>query len=294
MRTINFMKVCGFTFVRNGVKFEFPFRQAILSILPVCDEVYVAVGKSDDDTLNAVRSLGPKIKIIETVWDESLKKGGVVLANETDKAFRAIPDDYDWAFYIQGDEIVHEKYLPIIKTAMEQWLHDKYVDGLLFKYLHFYGGYDYVGARHSWYRREIRVVRNNKAIYSYRDAQGFRKDNNKKLKVKLIDAYIYHYGWVRSPKVMQSKIVSNLSLYNNGKLLTPKQEEYQYEDPEHPVIKFDGTHPEVMKELVANQNWTYRPNSKIKYASLKDWVKKNVAKWTGWIPGEYRNYKIIK
>jgi hypothetical protein len=36
-------------------------------------------------------------------------------------------------------------------------------------------------------------------IRSYRDAQGFRI-NDRKLKVKLIDAYIYHYGWVKPPK----------------------------------------------------------------------------------------------
>ena len=68
------MKVTGFSFIRNGVKFDFPIVEAIKSILPICDEFVVAVGKSEDDTLGLIQSIGsPKIKIIETVWDESLR-----------------------------------------------------------------------------------------------------------------------------------------------------------------------------------------------------------------------------
>ena len=111
------MKVCGFSFVRNGVKFDYPFEEAIRSILPLCDEFIVAVGKSEDDTLEKIRSIDPKIKVLETTWDESLRKGGEVFAAETNKAFQAIPPDFDWAFYIQGDEVVHEQYLPVIKKS---------------------------------------------------------------------------------------------------------------------------------------------------------------------------------
>ena len=199
------MKVSGFTFIRNAIKYDYPIVEAIRSILPLCDEVVVAVGNSDDGTLELVRSIDPKVKIIETVWDDSLRTGGRVLAVETDKAFAAVSPDSDWAFYIQGDEVIHEKYLDIIRESMEKHLHNKEVDGLLFHYEHFYGSYDYVGTSSSWYRNEIRVIRNDKSIYAYRDAQGFRKGNNKKLRVKRVEAYVYHYGWVKPPEVMQRK-----------------------------------------------------------------------------------------
>jgi len=200
------MKVAGFTFIRNAIKFDYPVKEAILSILPICDEMIVAVGNSDDATRALIASIAPdKIKIIDTVWDESLKEGGRVLADETNKAFAAISSDADWCFYIQGDEGMHEQYLPVVKAAMEKWKDDATVDGLLFKYLHFYGSYDYVGNSSKWYPREIRVVKNNPAIYSYQDAQGFRKKPDTKLNVKAIDAYIYHYGWVREPSAMQGK-----------------------------------------------------------------------------------------
>jgi hypothetical protein len=129
------MKVTGFTFIRNAVKFDYPVTEAISSILPLCDDFVVAVGNSDDDTEGLIQSVDKqKIRIIKTAWDDSpeMKRGGKVFASETNKAFQAVPDDSDWAFYIQGDEVVHEKYLDVIQAAMEKWKDDVRVDGLLF------------------------------------------------------------------------------------------------------------------------------------------------------------------
>ena len=125
------MKVTGFTFIRNAIKFDYPIVEAITSILPVCDEFIVAVGNSEDETRQLIAQIGsPKIRIIDTIWDDTLRKGGHVLAVETNKAFDAISDDTDWAFYIQGDEAVHEKYLPEIRKSMEQWKDNPEIEGL--------------------------------------------------------------------------------------------------------------------------------------------------------------------
>jgi glycosyltransferase involved in cell wall biosynthesis len=182
------MKVSGFTFVKNAVKFSFPVVESITSILPICDEFIVSVGDSDDGTLELIQSINsPKIKIIRSVWDNSLREGGKVLAVETNKAFDAVLPDSDWAFYIQADEVVHEKYHAEIKAQMQRWKDNPEVEGLLFKYLHFYGTYDFLGDSRKWYRNEIRIIRNDKTIRSYKDAQGFRK-SDQKLKVKPMDA----------------------------------------------------------------------------------------------------------
>jgi glycosyltransferase involved in cell wall biosynthesis len=290
------MKVCGFSFVRNGIKFDYPFVEAIRSILPLCDEVIIAVGDSEDATLETVRAIDPKVTVIETVWDQNLRQGGEVFASETNKAFQAIPSVYEWAFYIQGDEVVHEQYIPVIRKAMEENLRDQRVDGLLFNYLHFYGSYDYIGAKYSWYRHEIRIVRNRKDIYSFRDAQGFRKGNNQKLNVKPVDATIYHYGWVRQPKAMLQKIRSSTTLYRGSLSDAEKSDTsvlYEYEKATEPVIPFNGTHPELMKERIQQKNWPFKPDPDLKYASLKDKFKRLIARWTGWLPGEYRNYKRL-
>ena len=200
------MKVAGFTIIRNAIKFDYPVVEAITSILPICDEFIVAIGNSEDETLQLIKSINsPKIKIIETVWNDHLREGGQVLAMETNKAFDAIGKDVDWCFYIQSDECVHEKHLASIKEAMIKYKDDKHVDGLLFNYVHFYGTYNYVGNSRRWYRKEIRIIKNDKSIRSYKDAQGFRKSDNSKLNVKPISAEIYHYGWVKPPTAQQAK-----------------------------------------------------------------------------------------
>lgn len=210
------MKISGFTFIRNAVKYDYPVVESIKSILPVCDEMIVAVGNSDDNTRQLIENIGDrKIRIIDTIWDENLKKDGAVLADQTNKAFAEVSADSQWAFYIQADEVVHEDDLQIIYNAAKKNQNTKEVDGLLFKYRHFYGSYDFIADSYHWYRKEIRMIRNDKSIFSYRDAQGFRKKPNEKLKVKLIDAYINHYGWVRPPDKMQQKIVKMHSFYHD-------------------------------------------------------------------------------
>eukprot|EP00919_Chromeraceae_sp_WS-2016_P074801 GHVR01177019.1.p1 GENE.GHVR01177019.1~~GHVR01177019.1.p1 ORF type:complete len:182 (+),score=8.25 GHVR01177019.1:291-836(+) len=173
------MFVSGFTFIRNAVKLDYPVSEAIRSILPVVDEMVVAVGNSDDATRDLILSLGDKIRIIDTTWDDSLREGGKVLAVETNKAFDAVGKQADWCVYIQGDECIHEKYHSEIRAKMEQFKDDNRVEGLLLDYAHFYGSYDYLGDSRTWYRKEIRIIRNDKHIRSYRDAQGFRKEGKK-------------------------------------------------------------------------------------------------------------------
>jgi hypothetical protein len=292
------MKVAGFTFIRNAIKNDYPIVEAITSILPVCDEFVVALGNSEDETGKLIKGINsPKIRIIDTVWDDSLREGGAVFAAETDKAFNAISADADWAFYIQGDECVHEKYLPTIKKAMEDNLNDARIEGLLFKYLHFYGSYDYYGHSRRWYRREIRILRNNKAIHSYRDAQGFRWDG-RKINVKLIDAYIYHYGWVKAPEGLKNKLRNFNLFYHDDAWLAqnlPETFEFDYKNADR-LIHFTNSHPAVMQKRIAAISWKLNINlDKLhKKMTARRKLLQKVEDITGWRVSEYRNYKLVK
>lgn len=285
------MKITGFTIVRNAIRYDYPVVEAITSVLPLCDEFVVAVGDSEDATLQLIQGIkSDKIKILQTVWDDTLRDGGRVLAVETDKAFRAIPPDSDWAFYIQADEVVHEKYHKTIRQEMEKYKEDKSVEGLLFNYKHFYGSYDYVGESWRWYRREIRIVKNDKSILSYRDAQGFRKKPNEKLRAKLIDAFIYHYGWVRDPRAMQRKQRAFGSLYHDDNWLNEhiaKAEEFDYDNIDSLEL-FKETHPLAMNERIEKKNWKFDFDVSKKNYSFKEKLKRLV----GFRLGEYKNYKI--
>ena len=274
------MKVSGFTFIRNALKYDYPIVEAILSILPICDEFIIAVGNSDDDTLALIQKIdSQKIKIIQTVWDDTLRANGEVLAIETNKAFKAISPDSDWAFYIQGDEIVHEKYLNSIQLTMQKYVLDSEVDGLLFDYKHFYGSYDFIGSSNSWYKKEIRIIRNNKQIYSFKDAQGFRKEDNKKLKVVAANAFIYHYGWVKDPRSMQFKQEDFSKLWHNDEWISKNIENvevFEYEKHISQLSRFDGDHPLVMKERIERLNWKFEYDISKNSRSFKDFLKDNL------------------
>ena len=276
----NKMKVSGFTFIRNALKYDYPIVEAILSILPICDEFIIAVGNSDDDTLALIQNIDShKIKIIQTVWDDSLRANGEVLAIETNKAFKAISPDSDWAFYIQGDEIVHEKYLNSIQLTMQKYVFDHEVDGLLFDYKHFYGSYDFIGSSNSWYKKEIRIIRNNKQIYSFKDAQGFRKEANEKLKVVSANASIYHYGWVKDPRSMQFKQEDFSKLWHNDEWISKNIENaqvFEYEKHISQLSRFDGDHPLVMKERIERLNWKFEYDISKNSRSFKDFLKDNL------------------
>lgn len=289
------MKVSGFTVIRNAIKYDYPIVEAIQSILPLCDEVVVAVGNSDDNTLELIQNIDPKIRIIETIWDDSLREGGRVLAVETDKAYAAISADSDWAFYIQGDEVIHEKYHPVILAAMQKYKGDLKVEGLLFNYKHFYGSYDYIGSSLSWYLDEIRIIRNRKDIFSYRDAQGFRKLPNQKLNIKKIDAYVYHYGWVKAPEVMQKKQEFFHKMWHDDSWVEEnvvKAVEFDYQSKIDQLKLFDETHPLVMQKRIADKNWKFEYDISYNKIRMKDRLKNLLRNYLN-IDIRYKNYNKI-
>ena len=200
------MKVSGFAIARNVVQADYPLKEAIFSILPLCDEIIIAVGKSQDNTRAYIESFNiPQLRIIDTVWNDNIREGGAVLADETNKALAEVSADSDWLIYIQADECIHEDDVPNIRKAMEDNLENNQIEGLLFDYLHFYGSYDFLGDSRRWYKNEIRIIRNNLGIKSWKDAQGFRKKDDTKITVANANARIFHYGWVKHPKHQQIK-----------------------------------------------------------------------------------------
>lgn len=266
------MKISGFTMVKNADKLYYPIKQSILSILPIVDEFVVALGDCDvdDETQNIIESIcSSKVKIVHTVWDTKKFPNGMENAHQTDIAKNHCTGD--WLFYLQADEVVHEKYLPAIKKRCEELVDDKEVEGLLFSYKHFWGDYNHYVDSHGWYPHEIRIVRNDKDIHSWESAQSFRRipdfdeknyrqqNGTAKLKVATVAAEVFHYGWVRPPALMQSKKKS-LDTIHKGKekaeqLYKSRTTDFKY-GPLKKVPVFNGTHPAVMKNWIENFNWS--------------------------------------
>ncbi len=282
------MIVSGATFVRNAVEFDYPVVESIESILPICDEFIVNVGRSTDSTLDLIRSIGdPRLRIIESVWDESRREGGRILREQTDVALAECRGD--WIFYIQADEVMHEKYLDTVRRRMEVLEPCGEVEGLLFDYLHFYSSYWLVRGPGRWYRREVRVIRNNRGISSWRDAQGFRL-GGRKLRVAAAGAEIFHYGWARDPRVMLAK-QRNFDRYWHDDEWVEKRWRGGFAFERQGLMPFTGTHPAVMRRRIAAAAWdTFRDRGKLgnvktpRLARLRSLLSRI---------GEYKNYSLI-
>jgi hypothetical protein len=318
------MKISGFTMGKNALKLYYPMRQSVESILSLVDEFVVVLGNSDDDdiTRSEIEAIGnDKIRIVDTVWDIEKYPRGMEHAHQTDIAMDLCSGD--WLFYLQSDEVVHESDLETIRSRCEELLDDQEVEGLLFRYRHFWGDYEHVQDGHCWYRREIRIVRNKPEIHSWESAQSFRKipefeglnyrqqAGTYKLKVAHVDAEIFHYGWVRPPRLMQNKIKA-FNTNHRGRESVEKQEAMHHFDQVfdygnlNKYTRYEGTHPAVMRPWMDGFDWKKQlrfsgkaqsmnpfkaKHDRVKYRVLT-WIEKNLL--GGRRLGEFRNYILLK
>ena len=209
----------GFTIVRNAVQLDYPVLPAIRSILDICDEVVVNVGKSEDGTRDLVAGLGdPRIRILDTEWDFS--SGSGALSIETNRAMAACRGA--WGLYIQADEVLHEAGAEILAAGLRGWHGDHGVEGLLVDYVHFYGDFDTIATNRHWYRREVRCVRLGRDIRSYEDAQGFRVGPElRRVRARATGARMFHYGWARPSQGLQRKLAASKEISKPRRSVRP-------------------------------------------------------------------------
>ncbi|MBU1076600.1 MAG: glycosyltransferase [Spirochaetes bacterium] len=297
------MKVSGFTFVKDAVKFSFPVVESIRSMLPICDEVIVNIGMPDTDgTVDLIEKgvKSKKVKIIKTDWDPFFKVKGRILAQQTNIALYKCTGD--WCLYLQADEVLHEDDHRKLLHSMRENLHNKNVEGLLFDYIHFFGSFKTYVRSYHWYKREIRIIRNHLGITSWRSAQSFRVDG-RKINVKQSPGRIFHYGWVRSPEAMIAKKQYHDSLHHGNKVYAEEKEKYdlffEFVNQIDPFMigKYKGSHPKVMTPRI--KKWKYifdkrKSAHKTTFRDIRYRISDVLADLTGIRLGEYKNFKIIK
>lgn len=276
------MKISGFTIARNAIKFQYPILESIQSILPICDEFVVNVGRSDDNTLPLIKSLAnPKIKIIETDWDMSM--GKEVLSYQTNLALKECKGD--WAFYLQSDEVIHEADLTRLFACINKYLQHESVDALRFGWMHFYGSYFRYRIDHGWFQKQDRIIRNNGTIESEGDAWGFRRKDGQPLRRKKTNCLLYHYGWVHSPEVMTQRRVNAERVGFTQLSSEERNAEYSYGNLNRFPAYF-GSHPLVMSQRISEHRLSQED---LKTINRKLW----------WHPGRiwkvrYKTWRRIK
>lgn len=250
------MKVSGFTFIRNAIQYDFPIVEAITSVLPIVDEFVVNVGRSDDGTLNLIQSIGSeKIRIVESVWDDSLRKDGRIFGIQQDVALSHCTGD--WALLVQGDEVLHEDDYSVIREALRTHHENPEVLGLVFRMVHFKG--DYWSVDPWMYRKATRIVRNHCGIHSTTDCCDFLVPGKPRMlksekSSRLMKARMFHYGWVKDPKVLHEKLRFQYSRHDGERLSDGEIDvmaALRAEFPNYDVLKdYRGTHPKVMHNRV--------------------------------------------
>ena len=287
------VSISGFTSTRNGVSLGFPFVESIRSLLPLVDEFVVAVGRSDDDTLEKVRAIGdPRIKIIETEWNENMADRGFVYAQQ--KMIAQYACTGQWVFYLEGDEVVHEAEIDQIRASVERHHPNPAVEALVFDYLHFYGTPDYISISPGWYRRECRLIRNTIRTFAPDGqywlvmSQHMRPRNPHGA---LANAHIHHYGWVRRTDYMQAK-QDQVAKYWKGSVAPTIR--YADFDPQA-VVRFQGTHPAVVQAWLATeaeQTIAFNPDYKLTRKERKYRLSLAVERMTG-LDFSRKHFKLV-
>lgn len=291
------MKVSAFTFLRNGQKLGYPFVESIRSVLPIVDEFVVALGPCDDDTERMLRAIGdPKIRIIPTQWNERIQpdysvKGFVYGQQKSIALFNCTGD---WAFYLEGDEIIHESELVKIRASMEQHLDDPRIEALAFDYLHFYGNANTIAWSPRWYRSEVRILRNTIPAWGPKGLFFVVLDSALRghyPRAAHTGAKIYHYGWVRSEAQMNLKSAAVQKYWDASK---PKPMDYAQIDPA--VLRlFTGAHPQVVQEWLPPAEGIFQadPSHRLTSRERKHRRMLQLEKWFGF-RFDKKHYRLVR
>ena len=231
----------GFTLLRNGLKYDYPFRESLGALRALCDSVTLALGASDDGTEAAVAGLG--LEIVPTIWDEASRQGGVILSEQTNIALeslrRRVPKG--WGFYLQADECISESDFSRIREDLVK-AEASGCDAISFRYLHFWQSYEAIAVGKRWYPQEIRCVRLDSPIESYGDAQSFRGWKQRFES----DAVIYHYGHVREAGAYDRKKRDFHRWWHPDSELAGVIASGDKSDRVEPTLRYLGPHPRNM------------------------------------------------
>lgn len=286
------MKISGFTFLRNAQMLGYPFIASIKSILPLVDEFVIALGPCEDDTELMIEAIGDaKIRIIHTTWNEHMKDRGYVYGQQ--KMIAQFNCTGDWAFYLEGDEVLHEEDLGKIKASMLAYKDDADVEALLFDYYHFYGNINTYLDSPGWYRCEARVIKNSLRTYAPDGLFWLVLEKNKVgryPKAVHTGAKMYHYGWVRTQAQM------NLKAQKIGKYWDTVYDEIDYRQKDASIMKaFTGTHPRVIEGVFPQESGIFQadPSYKLTKKEKKHRIMIKLEKLFG-LELSKKHYKRLK
>jgi len=187
--TVEKVTISGFMILKNAVSQGYPFLEAIVAALPICDEFLISDGYSSDETWEALQILERrypgKVRLFRDEWRGQTERGEI-LATMTNLLKQRCTGSY--CLYVQANEIIHESSLEELRN-----LPVLYPDVEIFR-LPFY---NIMGGRLLWivdFRR--RLFKNKEYIISKGDAYDVGYDPKRFVfrPRKLMDYLLYAKG----------------------------------------------------------------------------------------------------
>lgn len=252
--------ITGHLIIRNGFKYDYPWLEAIDSILPAVDEFILLEAYSEDDTYKACLELAEKhkkIRLIRGSWSPQTEiekeRPYFALARLTNKCIFFV--ETDWHIQIQGDEVLHHDYIDYVKDLPNK-LKGTFYDSARVHYHHFVANYQTTFP--FIYENRVRIARKDSPWRSMGDAceLGMGASN------KVFDTPImyHHYGKIKPSNLAMLKEKDFQSMFKAVGFPDPKLAEmgddvdyfYLFKNAyEKGLFKnFKGTHPKAMEARI--------------------------------------------
>ncbi len=194
------MKLSIYTFVRNGITFDYHVVDMLKHHVPLADEIIVCEGYSTDDTFERIQGISDKIQIHRMEWDRTEPiSSRVKYVTQTRRLCTG-----DWCIMLDADEFIpeweFERLRAFLPTAPKPILQ--------LRYTHFYANYRVYQdtANHVMPPpRNPRIHRNLEDIEVWGDASCVRRANDPDAvdQEHLFD--VHHFGEVRDAARLRQK-----------------------------------------------------------------------------------------
>lgn len=245
----------GFGFIREGIKYDYCFRQSIESLCECCDEVSIVCDQlTTDGTLEVLWELENKYENLNLwtmppfMWDAM--KGKTKLANFQNIAAMCLHTDYQ--LLVQADEVIHPDSYFAIRQAMETGS-----EGFLCERVNLWGSPNTMLVvpqnRQPCSTSVIRLTK--RGYWCYDDGESIAAPATMEFRDRI---KIIHYGFVRKREVMKAKIINMQEGVFAMAGHDPKLDQCEVFDSK---LWFDGAdlapidfeHPAIMKDWVAQR-----------------------------------------
>jgi glycosyltransferase involved in cell wall biosynthesis len=211
------MKLSLYTFVRNGLKYDFHVVEMLKHHLPLVDELIVNEGYSTDGTYERITNIDPKIRVFQSQWGKQTSMAWYCeFKNEARKRCTG-----DWCLYLDCDEFIPEWQF----EPMRRRLAETSEDLIAIDVINFYANYRIFHAHPEkihWASRKLAIHRNRPDIEFWGDASNVRINGRDLVwPERPYDFCCHHFGYVRHASRLREKWRSQNAIYRTSRFAVP-------------------------------------------------------------------------